>query len=49
LPGDTQSVSVVAAWALQGANRELPVTTAEFAEPGHGSQFNLKVNNLYIN
>jgi len=44
-----QSISFVAAWTLQGANRELPVTTAEFAVPDQGSQFTLKVNNLYIN
>jgi hypothetical protein len=29
----TQSISFVAAWALKGANRELSVTTAEFAVP----------------
>jgi hypothetical protein len=45
----TQGFSFVAALTLQGANRELPVTTAKFAIPDQGSQFTLKVNNLHIN
>jgi len=44
----TQSISFVATWALQGANKELPVTTAEFTVPDQGSQFTLEINNLYI-
>jgi hypothetical protein len=44
-----QSISFVAAWTLRSANRELPVTTAEFAVPDQGSHFTLKVNNLCIN
>jgi hypothetical protein len=45
----THGVSFVAAWALLCANRKLPVATAEFMVPVHGSQVTLKVNYLYIN